>query len=898
MTRFRNLSKISSTERSIFLAALAWTAAMAGSYLWSVHEEKQLRFASAQIQARSLFSKDITYRHWNAKSGGVYVPVTPETQPNPYLSGVVERDVRTPSGRMLTLINPAYMVRQIHENEAQGQDIRSHLTSLHPLRPENAPDLWERNALEAFGRGTREVSTVNVIEGKDFLRLMRPLLMEDSCLGCHKGQGLQKGDICGGISVTVPFAPFAEISNGHIRWLFAGHLFFWGAGMAGLLSWVRRFRRSESLRLKAEEELKRSLDLSGIVLDATNDAICIVNVADCTILSANRAFLRKTCCSVEEILTKTCHEITHSLCQPCDTPETGCPIERTLATGEISSVEHRHADKQGEMRYEEVTAYPILDNGGSVTRVLHVARDITERKTAEESLRQSQEKYRATFENTGAATIIVDENGTISMANREFEQLSGCFREELEGRRCWKDFVVEDDRERVATKPVLATDGPYSYEFRFIGAAGVVRNVVVRWGEIPGTAKWVGSFLDITEHKRIVEALRSSESLLALAQKISHLGSWAWDVESNALQWSEEMYRIYRLSSEVAPTYESTMAMVHPEDREAVNRAVNEALYANKLFNMDYRLILNDGRLRSVAVQGEVVFNEVGKPIRMVGTTQDITWRKDAENAIRKSEEKFAKAFHASPDWIVLSRAADGKYIDVNEAFLEITGYSRDEVLGKTSNELGIWLDPRDRMLMLKCLNESSMVRNLEVSFRIKSGELRTMLWSAEVIEYGDEACLIAVARDVTDQRCLEKELRKSQSQLFMKHEELKNLFLQMENIRREWEQTLDFISDMFILVDSRGRIKRFNRAVEDYTATSHREIVGRDWKEFLGAHGLRQNVLQPGEEIYNESTGKWFVLNFHSYEDKAFSGDVGGVVAINDVTAIKATLSRKAKQP
>ncbi|ACM19262.1 sensor protein, DUF3365, PAS, PAS, PAS, PAS and PAS domain-containing, heme-binding [Geotalea daltonii FRC-32] len=892
MTRFWKFSNIPQWEKYVLMVALVWTFSIGGSYSWNVYWEKHAEVFAAQFQARSLFSKDLVYRRWNARSGGIYVPVTPLTQPNPYLKGIPEREVTSPSGRVLTLMNPAYMVRQVHEIEKQGQGIRSHLTAINPLRPQNAPDNWEKAALEAFKQGAKEISSESYIEGKKFLRLMRPLVMEEACLNCHTRQGLHKGDTYGGISISVPFAPFAEITSTYLRRVAAGHFLLWGTGMAGILFGACRFRRSESRRIKAEEDLKHSLELSGIVLEATHDAICIINVSDYTVQRANRAFLRKIDCTDEQVFGQTCHAMTHSLCQPCGTPEAKCPIQMTLTTGESHTVEHLHSGKQGELLYEEVTAYPILDELGKITRILHVARDITERKTAEESLRQSQEKYRAIFENTGAATIIVEEDGTISMANKEFEQLSGYYREELEGKRSWKEFVAEENREKESAKqglPVEVNACPDSYEFRFTGADDSVRDVVVRWGGIPGTGKRVASFLDITEQKRIEEALRSSESLLALAQKISHLGSWDWDIESNAFRWSDEMYRIWGVNRELFPvSYEAVFAMVHPEDREGLNRAINEALYAHKLFNMDFRLILADGRVRTVAGQGEVVFNEGGKPIRMVGTTQDITWRKETEDALRKSEEKFAKAFHASPDWIVITRAGDGKYIEVNEAFLEITGYSRDEVIGKTSTELGIWFDYRDRMLMLKLLNTNDLVRNLEVSFRIKSGELRTMLWSAEVIEYGEEACLIAVARDVTEQRYLEKELRKSQSQLFMKHEELKNLFLQMENIRQEWEQTLDFITDMFILVDNMGRIKRFNRAVENYTSVSHREIVGRDWKEFLASHGLQQNVLQPGVEIFDEAAGKWLVLTFRRYDDGAVSGDVGGVVTINDVTAIK----------
>ncbi len=681
--------------------------------------------------------------------------------------------------------------------------------------------------------------------------------------------------------------------GGRLLPLAAGHLFLFLVGVAGLGMGAARIRKSEDERSRVEEALRRALELSGIVLDATNDAICIIDAASCRIEGANHAFLKGVGLREEEVLGKTCHAVTHDSSEPCSSPDHTCPLRNTLGTGTVSMAEHLHYNQEGEKLYVEVITYPILDGEGQVRRVLHVARDVSERRRAEELLRESENSYRAIFENTGAAMIIVAEDTTISMMNREFEKLSGYFKEEVEGIRCWTDFVCRDELDKMIEfhrlRRIDPDAAPKSYEFRFIAAGGGVKEVSANWAVIPGTNKSVGSLLDITEHKRIEAALRESEATLAMAQKISHLGSWEWDVEADAFKWSDEMYRISGMDPrEFTVTYEAFLDMVHPQDKEAVNRAVNEALYAQKAYRIDYRIVLPDGRMRMVDGQGEVVFDEAGKPIRMVGTTQDVTWRKEAEEALRKSEEKFSKAFHASPDWIAITRVGDGNYLEVNDAFLGITGYGREEVIGRTSNELGIWANQQDRITMLKLLNEHGLVRNLEVEFRIKSGEPRTMLWSADVMEYNGEACLITIARDVTEQRYLEKELLKSQAQLYMKHEELKNLFNQMENIRREWEQTLDCIADMFILTDHEGRIKRFNRAVEDFTGKTHRDIVGSEWGAFLAEHGLKANIDSPGMEIYNGAADKWLVFNSYPYADPLGGGSTGIVITIHDASGAR----------
>jgi hypothetical protein len=135
------------------------------------------------------------------------------TPPNPYLD-VPERDLTTPAGRALTLINPAYMTRQVHELEATTHGMCGHITSLNPLRPANAPDDWERQALHAFEQGHIEVVSLEKLDDKPYLRFMRPMIVEQGCLKCHAEQGCREGDIRGGISVSVPWQPYQEALQG------------------------------------------------------------------------------------------------------------------------------------------------------------------------------------------------------------------------------------------------------------------------------------------------------------------------------------------------------------------------------------------------------------------------------------------------------------------------------------------------------------------------------------------------------------------------------------------------------------------------------------------------------------------------------------------------------------
>ena len=189
--------------------------------VWFILQEHldDIRNQSVQIAtegARNMFRMVVLTRSWNASHGGVYVPVTPRTQPNPYLD-IKRRDVTTTDGQQLTLINPAYMTRLIAEMAKTDTGSVFRLTSLRPIRPENAADPWETAALQTFEQGNREfISITDDARGRQ-LRYMAPLRVEESCLQCHAKQGYKLGDIRGGISVSQLFAPIEATTLASVR---------------------------------------------------------------------------------------------------------------------------------------------------------------------------------------------------------------------------------------------------------------------------------------------------------------------------------------------------------------------------------------------------------------------------------------------------------------------------------------------------------------------------------------------------------------------------------------------------------------------------------------------------------------------------------------------------------
>ncbi len=216
------------------VVALGWTALATSMYIWMFASHRHETLDNAAIQARAAFEKDVLYRRWSALRGGVYVRAGELTPPNPFLTGA-NRDITASDGTRLTLVNPAYMTRQVHELQKTDSSVLGHITSLRPLNPGNAPDAWEQKALRSFEQGSPEQGSVEDLAGSTYFRLMRPLFVEQSCLKCHAVQGYKVGEVRGGISVAVPMAPILAVSSRHQRHTVLRYGGLWAVGVIGLL---------------------------------------------------------------------------------------------------------------------------------------------------------------------------------------------------------------------------------------------------------------------------------------------------------------------------------------------------------------------------------------------------------------------------------------------------------------------------------------------------------------------------------------------------------------------------------------------------------------------------------------------------------------------------------------
>ncbi len=248
-------------QRFTWILVGVWTLFLSGLSFNAISGVRQITQELAISEIRAYRNKDRAFRTWGASHGGVYVPMDERTPANPYLAHIPERDLVTPSGRELTLMNPAYMMRQVGEDFSSLYGVVARMTSLKPLRPENAPDAWERQSLEEFAR-TRlsEKIEFTQIGGVPHLRLIQAVMVAPDCLRCHGHQGYKEGDIRGGISVSLSMANALALEKRQILSNLLGAGLVWGIGMAGMLLGGGLLRRRIVERDAAQEALQQSRD--------------------------------------------------------------------------------------------------------------------------------------------------------------------------------------------------------------------------------------------------------------------------------------------------------------------------------------------------------------------------------------------------------------------------------------------------------------------------------------------------------------------------------------------------------------------------------------------------------------------------------------------------------------
>jgi PAS domain S-box-containing protein len=306
---------------------------------------------------------------------------------------------------------------------------------------------------------------------------------------------------------------------------------------------------------------------------------------------------------------------------------------------------------------------------------------------------------------------------------------------------------------------------------------------------------------------------------------------WEWDLASGRDYWYGDLRTMFGIPSNTwSGQVDEFFGYVHPDDRERVSQAVTEARVNRKPYEAEFRVVRQDGTVRWVTATGSFYYSKSSKPERMLGMAVDITERKQTEEGLKKSEEKFSKAFRESPMALTLTSAIDHRYVDINETFEQITGWRRDEVIGRTPFDIQIWANPQERIEFVKRLQTEGSVRNLEVRFRCKDGSDRIGLGSAELIEIDNEPCIISVIADITERKQIQERLRESQERL---------------------SGVVASAMDAILATDEGQRIVLFNAAAEKMFGCTANQAIGTSVERFIPPQfrsGRAQHILNFGQ--------------------------------------------------
>ncbi|MFC1933694.1 PAS domain S-box protein, partial [Chloroflexota bacterium] len=513
-------------------------------------------------------------------------------------------------------------------------------------------------------------------------------------------------------------------------------------------------------RKRAEEKIRESEEKFRSIVENSSDQIFMLN-KDYKFLSIN-----KTAADISKMSPQEMIGMSILTLFPEETAARFSKnIKNVFDTGKSVFIEEKML-AQGREFYNSTSLNPVRDDKGDVIAVTGIVRDITEHKQAEEKLRESEEKLRLMFEAIPEGITVVGIDGKILQSNKASAHMYGYDnKEEIIGLSIF-ELVAKKDHTRVTEimKNTLKEE-----------ALGAIELTQLRKDRSEFPAELSGTILkdasgnptgfltimeDITERKQAEDILRMSESDLAEAQELAHVGNWRWEIIPDKVYWSDEARRLFGVEPGEAINYAKYLSIVLPEDRDFIMKEVQDALNGIKPYDNEHRIVRN-GEIRTHHTKGTVTQDEQGKPIRLFGVVQDITERKQTENKLHEEQKRLKEAQ-------ALGRIGSWEYdvdsqgiIWADETYVL---YERDPALGPPTAEEEAKYYPAKQAEILRSYAARSIKNREEFRYDVEvilpGGRkgLFTCAMRPIMNESGRVITLFGIVQDITERKQLEAE--------------------------------------------------------------------------------------------------------------------------------------------
>jgi len=417
---------------------------------------------------------------------------------------------------------------------------------------------------------------------------------------------------------------------------------------------------------------------------------------------------------------------------------------------------------------------------GNTIGLLSIGLDITERKHAEEALRESENKYRNLVEDSFDG-IFIQRGQRIIFANKRLNEMLGYNEGELIGQNHWVVYHPEyQELTRSRAQSRMEGDNVvrrYEVKLRrkdgswFFGEINALP-ITFPNNKESGIQVWIKN---IDENKRAENALKENEAFLKTLIDSIPIPVFYKDKNGKYLGFNRSFETFFGETKE--RLIGKSVFDINPLELAEIYHAQDEKLLNSESVQSYQSQMKNvHGELRDVIFNKAVFTDSKGAVAGLIGAILDITGLKQAEEALLESENKFSTLFQSSPVYMAFTALDDGCFLDVNDAFTKITGFQRNEVLGRTSVEIGLWFDPEERTKFIKLAQQHGGFHEEEVRFWKKNGEILFGIWSAEKVKLGGVNSLISVLVDITERKKTQEALRKERDKLRTAISEIKTL--------------------------------------------------------------------------------------------------------------------------